>query len=450
MTVAALSTVSAERTKLFGNFTTVINYPRLVSVDAYLLARPLPRVKYYNMPNLEQATPKTKPKGRRKQALKVNDQLALTGGVRGPTAKPAKSALVQFKTKLSQADFGMASYMLGLTTPNVPCRAPWILGDFELDTNTYSYVFEGTFACTAAGFGYLAASNDAWWEIANDGGPGAQHLAYTTGGYPLWYTPAGSAATVTTQAGNAADASNARVQLPKLDAGFTAATRYRMTALIMSVWPNSPATTTQGDICIAVCPTDEALSSGALNNVNFNTVIGYPQDYVHHVEFPLPNWDSSKSAHAVAVPFNEAAFTFQYAPATGSATSGYTLMAAIVSGAASGQILRYRVEYKYEATAPVTYETSMTQDASQALIPKERIVPHLAELRPTAIAQGPPAHLPAMALSAIKNTEPSLFQKVAGGALSAVAPVLQRAVSAGLSNIPFVGKALGSMWSSLW
>lgn len=376
--------------------------------------------------------------------------LGLAANVRGPARDPNKTSLEVFKGKLSQSDFGMASYMLGLTTPNVPCRAPWILGDFELDTNTYSYVFEGTFACTAAGFGYLSVANDGWYEYQNDGGPGSQMFAYTTGGYPIWYTPAGSTATATALSGMSSDASNAKVQLPKLDPGLTAASRYRMTACLMSVWPNSPAQTTQGDICIAVCPTDEALSSGALNNVTFNTIIGYPQDYVHHVEFPLPNWDSSKSAHCVAVPFNENAFTFQYAPATGTATMAYALMAAVVSGAASGQILRYRVEFKYEATAPVTYETSYADESSKALVPKERVVPHLSALRPAAITHGPPAHLPAMALSAMKQAEPSLFSKIAGGALSAVAPVLSRAVSAGLSNIPFVGKALGSMWSSLW
>lgn len=369
----------------------------------------------------------------------------------GGAAKPNRGTLGLMKDKLGQADAGVGAYMMGLTTPTLPCRPPWCLGDFELDTNTYSYVFQGTFACTAAGFGYLSCMQDSWLESGNDAGPNNQYCCYTTGGYPVWYSPAGSTATVTVPVGVASSADHAKLQLPKLDQAFTGLTRYRMTAMILSVWPESPATTTSGTLSIAAIGNEQALGDGALNNVNFATIVGYPQEYVQHAESPLPNWDSKMNAHAVGVPFSENCFTFQYVIGTGQATSGTTLMVAAVSGAASGQVLRFRVEYKYETTAPITYQTGLENSIGAVRqVPKETLLPHLAALRPMTVGVHPPAALPAKGVKAMQTADPGMASNFISAGASALGKTLASAVKSGVKALPYVGGFLGNAWDAIF
>lgn len=404
-----------------------------------------PRKPAVTVTEVVKARPKTAPVARQsKSQSAVSSGLGAAVTGLGPT-KPNRSTMGMMRDKLTQPDAGIAAYMLGLTTPTAPCRPPWVLGDFELDTNTYSYVFNGVVTCTSAGFGYVGAVPDSWSEVSDDGGPAYKYCAYTTGGKPVWYTPAGSAATVTAPVASSDTGTHTGVTLPKLDPGFVATSRFRNTAIIMSIWPDSPAQTTQGDITIAMATSEEALANGALNNVNFTNLVGFPQEYVSHFELPLANWDASKAAHAVAVPFTEACFTFNYMPATGQTTTGGFLMVACITGAAASQTLRWRIEYKYETTAPTTYQTGLTpMIGMRSPVPKETLIPHLGALRPLALSHVNPEALSAKGMLAIKKADPSLFDRVVSG-IGAAAPALAGLVQKAVSKIPILNAAFSAV-----
>jgi len=325
-----------------------------------------------------------------------------------------------------------------------------MLGEFELDTDTYSFVFNGVGVCTAAGFGYVGAAPDAWVEPGNDGGPSYQFFAYTNGGTPVFYAPAGGAAAASAPLGTVAGANHSTLTLPKLDPGISLVTRYRMTALIFSVWPDSPQQTTQGDICIAVCQSDEAVNNGALNNATFASVSGLPQEYVRHVELPLANWNASNTGNVCAVPYSENNFVFQLAPSNGNVTAGGFMCAAFISGAAAGQTFRFKIEYKYEATAFSTYQTSKEDIVGTRYpVPQETMVPHFAALRPMAVHVAPRGVLPSIALQAMKNADEGFGMKIIKHlASSGVGASLKKAVSYGVSNIPLIGKFLSGIVDS--
>jgi len=373
-------------------------------------------------------------------------------------AKPNRNPLALMERKLSGQDAGIAAYLLGITTPSLPCRVPVVLGEFELDTNTYSYVFNGAISCTAGGFGYVAACLDGWVENGNDAGPNSQFCSFTTGGYPVWTHVAGGAATTTIATGGASGIDHAKVQMPVLDAAFNSASRYRMTSVILSFWPDSPATTTQGDLCIAALASDQAAAQGALNNVNFATVAGYPQEFVSHMEIPLPNWESGVQSHAIPIAYSENCFVIQYMPATGATLAGAIGAVAIVTGAASGQTFRYRIEYKYETTAPITFQTGA--EATAAHFPPSNsadLVPHLQQMRPASTMKAPAKALPALPLHAMKKVDRPMFDKVvadatasANSGLSTLGSALGSAVSSGLKHIPYVGGFLSGAFDSLF
>ncbi len=407
----------------------------------------------------KKATAKSKRPGPRKikpaAVGKTNIGVGKSGRV--SVAKPNRNAMSLMQQKLTGQEAGVASYLLGLSTPSLPCRVPVVLGEFELDTNTYSYVFNGTFSCTASGFGYVAACADGWKESGNDAGPTSQYCAATTGGKPLWYTPAGSAATTTIAGGAAADASNTAVTLPKLDQAFTTSSRYRMTSIILSIWPDSPATTTQGDVTVAVAGSEQAIADSALNSATFASIAAYPQEYVTHLEMPLANWNPEHQAHAFPVPFSENCFVIQYMPTTGTAVAGDIVACAVVSGAASGQTIRYRVEYKYETTAPLTYLTGVENIVTGAPVSSAELVPHLAALRPMAVAKAPAKALPALPLNAIKQASPPLFDKVVASAQALTKPIVGglgkavgSVVSGAIKHIPYVGGLLSGAFDSLF
>jgi len=364
----------------------------------------------------------------------------------GPS-KPQRSTMGMMREKLTQQDAGVAGYLMGLTTPTAPCRPPWVLGDFQLDTNTYSYVFSGVATCSSAGFGYVGAVPDGWSESGNDAGPAYQFCCATNAGKPFWYSPSGTTTTVTAPVGDVSGATHAGLDLPKLDPGFTTLSRYRLTALILTVWPDSPQQTTQGDLCVAFATSEEALEAGALNNVTWATIAGYPQEYVTHFELPLSNWDPAKASHAVAVPFSENCFTFNYMPTSGRTTAAGFLMVAVITGAASGQTMRFRAEYKYETTAPTSYQTGLTPILGMRNpVPKETLIPHLNALRPLAISHAPVEALPAKGMLAMKNADPSLFSRVVSG-ISSVAPTIAGLVKAGISRIPILQAAFSGLKS---
>lgn len=376
--------------------------------------------------------------------------------VRAPTQavgvnRPNRAPLTQMRKKLSGEEAGIAQYLLGLSTPGAPCRVPVALGEFELDTNTYSYVFNGTLTTTAAGFGYVGACPDGWVESGNDGGPAMQYSAYTTGGYPVWYTPAGSAGTATIASGGASGANDAKLQLPKLDTGFVAGTRGRMTGIIMSIWADSPAQTTQGDVCFAVASSEQAIDDQVLNSATYASISALPQGYVSHVEMPLAQWSSDKQVHGFAVPFSENCFVFQSLPATGLATAGLFLAVAVVTGAAASQTLRFRIEYKYETTAPVTYMTGVQGVGELTPTTTAKLIPHLNAIRPMKLMHAPAAALPAAPLAAIKQVDESLFGRVVAAAKnSEFGKVATKAVSGAIKHIPFVGPALSSMFDGIF
>ncbi len=370
----------------------------------------------------------------------------------GGVAKPNRGAVGLMEAKITGQEASAAQYILGLTTPNMPCRVPVVLGEFELDTNTYSYVFNGTTTATAGGFAHVSACNDCWHESGNDGGPLSQYIAYTTGGYPVWSTPAGSAATSTPANGAVSSADLARSQLPVLDSGFGAGTRGRCTAIIMSVWADSPATTTQGDVCIAAVASEQALDDFALNSATFATVAAYPQEYVTHMEFPLAGWRSGEQAHIAPIPFSENCFVMQFVPTTGTATVASIACAAIITGAASGQTIRYRVEYKYETTAPKSYQTGTESITAKHMpVPLETVAPHLQALRPKIAIKAPPAVLPAVAMAAMKEADSSLFSKVVSAASAGgLGKTVSKLVGSAVKNIPYVGGFLGSAFDSIF
>jgi len=355
--------------------------------------------------------------------------------------------------KITGQEASAAQYLVGLSTPATPCRVPVVLGEFELDTNTYSYVFNGVAYASNQGVAYVAACTDGWWQTAGAATEELEFLGNTNGGYPLWYTLSGGGASASPPVGSASDASQGKVQMPKLDPGHNSGSRGRCTAIILSMWPDSPATTTQGDICLAALSSEQSLDDGVLNSASFSSIAALPQEYVSHLEMPLANWDPSKQAHAFPVPFSEDCLAIQYLPTTGVTTCGHIGVIAITSGCATGQTFRYRVEYKYETTAPYSYLTGLEHVYGSRPDPVslETLAPHLSNLRPMSVSAMPAKHLPGIAMSAIQKTNQGLFSKLASAATSGgLGKALGGVVSSGIKSIPYVGGLLGGLFDSVF
>jgi len=398
--------------------------------------------------------PKKKGTGKKEQRRTTRANIGIGNAkYKGGPAKPNRNPLDLMSRKLSGQEAGMVQYLMGLSSPTIPCRVPIVLGSFLLDTNTYSYVFNGTVSATSTGFAYVGAVPDGWQEFNNDGGPTYQFLATTTQGNPVWFNVQAGTATITAPLGSASGANHAAAQLIKVDTALNAGSRYRNTSIILSVWPDSPATTTQGDICIAAIASEQAQDDGILNSATFASVAALPQEYVSHIEMPLANWNPEHQAHAFPVPYAENCFTINYMQPNGTQSAGGFGVCAIVNGAAVGQTFRYRIEYKYETTAPLSFMTGQEYQAATEPVPTSALVPHLAALKPMSTIKAPAKHLTAIPLHAMGTAQPGLLAKIknTGPSIgSVIGKAAATAVSAGIKQLPYVGGVLGGMFDSLF
>lgn len=370
-------------------------------------------------------------------------------GINKPNVN-AHQALVGTLTNTQQA---IIEYLNGLATPDFPTKVPVIVGQFELFTNTYNYSFDGVATAGAGGVAYVACAPDNWLESGNNiGAPNDQFLSYSGGtqGYPCWSSLAN--ATTTPAAGAASGVNDGKNQLVLLDPGHEAQTRARMTALILEVWSDAPYQTAQGDIAIAVVQNSEALNDGILQSATFASIVGLPQDFVRHNEFPLAGWKSGEVVSAHLTPWDEECFVMDSLPAVGKAVAPFFAIAAVATGMASGQTFRYRATYKYETTMPKTYQTNLIVESSIGLNASD-LVPYLKPLRQQGPTKGNKDHSrvkgSAAALvggdkpmkQAIKKTVAALENKGVGEAIKTGA---HSALSWLAGKVPYVGGILQS------
>ncbi len=384
-----------------------------------------------------------KPRKRKVRQVNYGKPAVNIGQSRVKAANNASpSQQLSSKITVGKSEKMLASYFAGLTSPDGPCISPFSIAEFELFTKCYTYVFNGVANATADGFLYIAAGLDGWNETGNDGGPYEQFLSYTTGGYPVVVNTSTSTATGT-QGGTFGTSVGTGYQLPVLDPGFSQGERYHMTACIVEVWSDAPAQTAQGDITVAAVCGEEAHADLALNNTTFDTVAGFPQDYVSHAEFPLSNWKDVVSTHIT--PFASNCFVYHSMPATGKSTVPIFGLAVIGKGLADTQSVRYRITYKYEATMPKSYRFDL-EDNIKTPFPLDQALPMLSYLRRVPPTQGPKSHRGGAGLLAVRQADPGLFGRIKN---AASALVDSPHIGSALSFVPTVGKYLASGWGML-
>jgi hypothetical protein len=383
-----------------------------------------------------------KQKGRRRGPPGGRPNPGVTKARNNAQAAPNRNPTATLTSLLTEQESAIANYLAALSVPGYPGRVPLSMGDFELITNTYEYVFNGACSAGANGLAYAAAVPDGWLESGNDAGPAQQYLSYAAGtqGYPVWQSGANASQTPVNTGASGANDFKFAFPVGGLDPGFDNVIQYRLVALILEAWPDGAAQTTQGDLTIAAIATEEALQDGALNAVNFSTVAAYPREYVNHLELPLSNWPSGHVASINMVPYGQSCVNMNSCPAVGLATAGLFGAAVIGNGMASGQTIRYRFTYKYETTAPRTYQTN-TISTSTSMVETTSLAPHIKAMKGVAAAVGPREHQAAKAMVAIKQANPTMGNKLLKVAKSTG---LGKLVSAGLKHVPYIGSLLSS------
>lgn len=373
---------------------------------------------------------------------------------RSGISKPNIDATQALSGTLTNTQSAIIEYLTGLSTPDFPTKVPVIIGQFELFTNTYNYSFDGVATAGAAGVAYVACCPDNWLQSGNNlGAPNDQFLSYSGGtqGFPVWASIAN--ATTTPAVGAASGINDGKYAMVLLDPGHEAQTRARLTALILEVWSDAPYQTAQGDIAIAVVQNSEALNDQVLNTATFSSIVGLPQDFVRHNEFPLAGWKSGEVVSAHLTPWDEECFVMDSLPAVGRATTGFIGICAVATGMAAGQTFRYRATYKYETTMPKTYQTNLIVESSVGLNTSQ-LVPYLKPMREQGPTKGPKEHSrakgPAGALvagdrpmkQAIKKTVEAIEKgSTVGSALKSGA---HSALSWIAGKVPYVGGLLQS------
>lgn len=388
------------------------------------------------------------PPAPRRKAAAAPRQAAVRTQTGGPKVSSGPSAHDQLSSSLTSQERAIAEYLHGLTTPNYPTKVPLLLGEFELNTSTYEFQNQGIATASSAGVAFCAVGADGWFSTGADipGAPFEQFASLGGTGLPLWATPAGGAATVTPVVSAAATASAAGSgTLPKLDPGWDANTRLRLTAVIAEFWSDAPLQTAQGDITVAVCDTSEALQGAALNNANFSQVAAYPQNFVRHEEYPLSGWPSGTTISVHLTPFDMQCVAMNLIAGSGKVTAPTFAIAAIGAGMATGQTFRWKVTMKYESTVPQTYQTNLILDNTVG-VEVSNLLPAWKAMKPNKVTMGPTGHTKAKGLSALAEVRPTTAKKIAKLAREPARPgvvdFLKDAAKELVGEIPYVGGLL--------
>jgi hypothetical protein len=263
---------------------------------------------------------------------------------------------------LTEGDAHIINYLDCLANPDAqPARVPIVVGNFELETNTYRVEYAGAAVAGSNGVGCVGVSLDGW--LLNNANPPAvyqQFHSYSGGsaGYPVWASNATVNPTAT-PGNNIAPGSWTVDTAVVLDPAWDSYTTLRCTSAHLEVWSDASRQTAQGDITLAVVRNESAMKDIPLNAATYATVRAYPQDYVCHAEYPLSGWKSGSRAHVHVVPYTEECFDMNQLPTNGRTNAGWFNMVAVAAGMASGQSFQYRVVMTFESTRPVTYATSI-------------------------------------------------------------------------------------------
>lgn len=369
-------------------------------------------------------------------------------------AKPDRTPHEMLAGQLTGIDRAVASYLHGLTTPNFPTKVPLLLGEFELMTNTYEYQFEGVAVAQSTGVLFIGACPDRWYGVDSD--PGGSPSGFMgiegsyDGGFPVWGSTAGGSLTETPAISSSTGVGVTSFQLPILDKGLEVNSRYRMTKMIFEVWADSPFQTTQGDITVAVIQSSEGLNDGVLNAATFESIVGLPQNFVRHMEFPLSGWQSGQTVSTHLVPWDMQCIEMDFPQDTASTCQAFAIVCC-GAGLATGQTMRFKITYGYETTLPVTYQTNLILEDTVGT-DTGPIIDGFKALRPLQVSQGPAGHSKFKGMAAAAIARPSMTKKIAALAHTAPKPgvtdMLRDAASDLLGGIPYVGGFLkqGLRW----
>jgi hypothetical protein len=283
--------------------------------------------------------------------------------------------------KVNHEDAALVNFLDSLTNPNAqPTPVPLLLGEFELETDLYQVTYTSTAIAGVAGMAYVAVGVDNWFTNVNDGTPYNQFIAPNgaTQGNVVWSSITN--ATVVPAEAAVGGANDVKTAAKSLGPNISANTRLRCTAVHLEVWSDSSQQVSQGDITIAAIQNNEAMTSTALNNVSFNNITAYQQDYVAHEEFPLSGWKSGQRVHAHLTQWDEQCFAVERVPASGTVVAPIFALAAVGTGMASGQSFSYRVTMNYETTRAQSFQTNRRDTAVPYLEPA-RVVNAMRPLR---------------------------------------------------------------------
>jgi hypothetical protein len=173
-----------------------------------------------------------------------------------------------------------------------------------------------------------------------------------TQGMPVWWTSSANPATTVPAAGLAASANNVGWAFPGgIIPGILAQNYIRCSGAGFWIYPESPDSTTQGDVTLYRFKDLNRAGAVNANGANKGTLTALDESVVSIAQFPLANWRKNEAAHMAVLPTSMSAQLYTPVPTTGYLLSPLAHCGFVVTGAPNQAIV---VEWIYQISCTNT------------------------------------------------------------------------------------------------
>lgn len=186
----------------------------------------------------------------------------------------------------------------------------------------------------------------------------SSRLFALTQGYPVWWTSPTYPSTNIPPAGVSAGSTNIAWQFPaNIVPGILAQNYIRCDGCGFSVFPESPAQTTQGDIMVyRFKDLNRAGAAGFnANSISKDALAAMDESMVTTEERSLAGWKSGTAMHLAVLPSSMCAELYTPVPATGYALSPLAYAGFVITGAAANQSVVVEWVFQMSCTNVVSY-----------------------------------------------------------------------------------------------